>query len=100
MKNYVEKSKISDNVTSTEIAGKNVFVKDDNPKVQVDSQSKLYSYKKFSIFLDNGDPVSGKIYYEKFESNGINHVTKTELLMPVQKMKIIAVNQNYSQRVK
>ena len=45
------------------------------------------------------DPIDGEIKYEKF-SSGINHSTTTVLNVPAQKMKINAVNQDYSQRVK
>jgi hypothetical protein len=77
--------------------GENVHVKGDKLTMHIDSQTKLYIDKKFSSLLGS-DPVDGEIKYEKF-SNGVNHGSQTTLNMPVQKMRISAVNQDYSKRV-
>jgi hypothetical protein len=77
--------------------GENVYVKGDKLTMHIDSQTKLYIDKKFSSLLGS-DPVDGEIKYEKF-SNGVNHGSQTNLNMPVQKMRISAVNQDYSKRV-
>ena len=44
------------------------------------------------------DPNEGKLKYGKF-SSGVNHGSTATLNMPVQKMKIEAVNQDYSVRM-
>jgi hypothetical protein len=77
--------------------GENVHVKGDKLTMHIDSKTKLYIDKKFSSLLGS-DPVDGEIKYEKF-SNGVNHGSQTTLNMPVQKMRISAVNQDYSKRV-
>lgn len=81
-----------------EATAENVYVKGDKLTIHVDSKTNLYLDKKFSSLLGK-DPIDGDINYEKF-SSGVNHGSKTLLRMPAQKMKIDAVNQDYSQRVK
>jgi len=58
----------------------------------------FYLDKTFSSLLGK-DPVDGQIKFEKF-SSGVNHGSVTVLNMPAQKMKIDALNQDYTQRVK
>ena len=82
----------------TEATAENVYVKGDKLTIVIDSKTNLYLNKKFSSLLGK-DPVDGEIKYDKFAS-GINHGSTTVLNMPAQKMKIDAVNQDYSQRVK
>lgn len=80
-----------------EATGKDVYVKGDQLTIRVDQKTNLYLGKKFSSLLGK-DPIDGEINFEKF-SSGINHGTTTVLNLPAQKMKINAVNQDYSQRV-
>lgn len=81
-----------------EATGADIYVKGDKLTIWVDKSTNLYTKKKFSSLLGK-DPIDGEINYEKF-SSGINHGTTTVLNMPAQKMKIDAMNQDYSQRVK
>lgn len=81
-----------------EATATDVNVKGDKLIIQVEAATNLYLNKKFTSLLGK-DPIDGEIKYEKF-SSGVNHGSTTVLNMPAQKMKINAVNQDYSQRVK
>ena len=80
-----------------EATAENVYVEGDKLTVQVEAATNFFLSKKFSSLLGK-DPVDGEVKYEKF-SSGVNHGSTTLLNMPAQKMKIDAVNQDYSQRV-
>ena len=80
-----------------EATAENVYVEGDKLTVRVEAATNLFLSKKFSSLLGK-DPVDGEVKYEKF-SSGVNHGSTTLLNMPAQKMKIDAVNQDYSQRV-
>jgi hypothetical protein len=80
-----------------EATAADVYVKGDKLTIQIEAATNLYLNKKFSSLLGK-DPVNGEIKYEKF-SSGVNHGSTTLLNMPAQKMKIDAINQDYSQRV-
>jgi len=95
---FLSKATVTAKDGITEIIGNDVYVKGDKLVVHVDSKTNLYLDKEFTSLLDK-DPIDGKIKYEKF-SSGVNHGSQTLLNMPAQKMKIDAVNQDYSQRVK
>jgi hypothetical protein len=73
-------------------------VQGDKLSVVVDSKTYLFKSKTFSSLLGK-DPVDGTLNYELFAS-GVSHGTTTALNMPAQKMKIDAVNQDYTVRVK
>ena len=81
-----------------EATAENVYVKGDKLTVLIEAATNLYLFKKFSTLLGK-DPIDGVIKYEKF-SSGVNHGSTTTLNMPAQKMKIEAVNQDYSVRMK
>ncbi len=81
-----------------EATAENVYLNGDMLTIQVEAATNLYLNKKFSSLLGT-DPVDGEIKYEKF-SSGVNHGSSTILNMPAQKMKIDAINQDYSQRIK
>ena len=80
-----------------EATAENVYVKGDKLTVLIEAATNLYIFKKFSSLLGK-DPIDGQIKYEKF-SSGVNHGSTTTLNMPAQKMKIEAVNQDYSVRM-
>jgi hypothetical protein len=80
------------------ITGSNVYAKGDQLIVHVDPATHLFLYKGFTSTL-GADPISGAAYYEKFASTGVSHVTSTTLLLPAKKAKIVAANNEYSQRV-
>jgi len=86
----------SDNII--EATGENIYVQGDKLTIHVDPKTNLYLDKTFSSLLGK-DPVDGQIKFEKF-SSGVNHGSVTVLNMPAQKMKIDALNQDYTQRVK
>ena len=94
---FFSKATVKESNGVIEATGENVYVQGDKLTVRIDAASKLFLNKKFSSLLGK-DAVDGEINYEKFNS-GINHVSTTVLNMPAQKMKINAVNQDYSQRV-
>ncbi len=95
---FFSKATVTDKGDSLEATGENVYVQGDKLTIIIDKKSNLYIRKTFSSLLGK-DAVSGDVNYEKF-SNGVNHNSTTVLDMPAQKMKINAINQDYSQRVK
>jgi hypothetical protein len=95
---FFDKATITEKNGIIEATASDVYVKGDKLTVQIEAATNLFLYKKFSSLLDK-DPIDGEIKYEKF-SSGINHGSTTILNMPVQKMRIDAQNQDYSQRVK
>ncbi len=94
---FFTKATVTESNGVIEATGENVYVQGDKLTMRMDSGTKLFLSKKFSSLLGK-DAVDGEINYEKF-SSGVNHVSTTVLNMPAQKMKINAVNQDYSQRV-
>ncbi len=95
---FFSKATVTDKGSTLEATSDNVYVQGDKLTVIVDAKTFLFKFKKFSSFLGK-DPLDGELNYESFNS-GISHGTTTRLNMPAQKMKIDAVNQDYSQRVK
>jgi hypothetical protein len=95
---FFNKATVTESNGVIEATAENVNVKGDKLTVLVDSKTNLYIEKKFSSLMGK-DAVNGEINYEKFTS-GVNHGSTTILDMPAQNMKINAVNQDYSQRVK
>lgn len=94
---FFTKATVTESNGVIEATGENVYVQGDKLTMRMDAGTKLFLSKKFSSLLGK-DAVDGEINYEKF-SSGVNHVSTTVLNMPAQKMKINAVNQDYSQRV-
>jgi hypothetical protein len=94
---FLSRATVTESGNAMEITASNVYVQGDKLTVWVDKKTNLYTRKAFSSLLGK-DPVSGEVNFEKF-SSGINHGSTTVLNMPAQKMKIDAVNQDYSQRV-
>ena len=96
---FFTKATVTEKDAIIEATGENINVKGDKLTILVDKKTNLYLFKKFSSLLGGKDAIDGEIKYEKF-SSGINHGATTILNMPAEKMKINAVNQDYSQRVK
>jgi len=94
---FMTKATVTNANDVIEATGTDVYVKGDKLTIRVDAKTNLYLGKKFSSLLGK-DAIDGEINYEKF-SSGVNHGTTTILNMPAQKMKINAVNQDYTQRV-
>lgn len=95
---FFSKATVTEKDGVTEATAENVYVQGDKLTIRVDSKTNLYLNKKFSSLVGK-DAIDGEINYEKF-SSGVNHGSVTVLNMPAQKMKIDAVNQDYTQRVK
>lgn len=95
---FFSKATVTEKDGVIEATGENIYVQGDKLTVWVDKKTNLYTKKVFSSLLGK-DAIDGQINYEKFNS-GVNHGSTTVLNMPVQKMKIDAKNQDYSQRVK
>jgi len=95
---FFTKATVTEKDGVIEVTGADVYVKGDKLTIWVDKKTNLYIKKKFSSLLGK-DAIDGEINFEKF-SNGVNHGSTTVLNMPAQKMKIDAINQDYSQRVK
>jgi hypothetical protein len=95
---FFSKATVTEKDGVIEAIGENVYVKSDKLTIHIDKKTNLYLDKKFSSLLGK-DPIDGEIKYEKF-SSGVNHGSATILNMLAQKMKIDAMNQDYSQRVK
>jgi len=94
---FFGKATITEKNGIIEATAENVYVKGDKLTVLIEAATNLYIFKKFSSLLDK-DPVDGQVKYEKF-SSGVNHGSTTTLNLPAQKMKIEAVNQDYSVRM-
>jgi len=94
---FFDKATITKNGEFIEAVASNVFVTGDKLFVKIDPATNLFVYKEFSSLL-GADVLEGKLSYDKFTS-GIMHGTTTVLNMPVQKMKIDGVNQDYTIRV-
>jgi hypothetical protein len=94
---FFNKATVTQNGDVIEATAENVYVQGDKLTIQIDAKTKLYLNKKFSSLLGK-DAVEGEIKYGQF-SSGVNHGSTTVLNMPAQKMKIDAVNQDYSKRV-
>lgn len=94
---FMTKATVTNTNGVIEATGKDVYVKGDQLTIRVDAKTNLYLSKKFSSLLGK-DAIDGEINYEKF-SSGVNHGSTTILNMPAQKMKINAVNQDYTVRV-
>lgn len=94
---FFTKATVTNKGDVIEATGSDVYVKGDKLTIVIDAKTNLYIKKTFSSLLGK-DPIDGEINYEKF-SSGVNHGSTTVLNMPAQKMKINAVNQDYSQRV-
>jgi len=94
---FFNKATITEKNGIIEATAENVNVKGDKITVLIEASTNQYIYKKFSSLLGK-DPIDGEIKYEKF-SSGVNHGSSTVLNMPAQKMKIDAINQDYSQRL-
>lgn len=95
---FFSKATVTEKDGIIEAIADNVYVQGDKLTIHVDSKTNLYLDKKFSSLVGK-DAIDGAINYEKF-SSGTNHGSTTVLNMPAQKMKIDAVNQDYTQRVK
>jgi hypothetical protein len=74
-----------------------IFVKGDNLTIKVESDTKLFLYKKFTSTMGE-DPISGEIKYDKFTS-GISHVSEATLNLPAKKAVIHSKNRDYVQKV-
>lgn len=81
-----------------EATASNVHIKGDKLTMRIEPTTFLIVYKEFSSLLGT-DLIDGKLNYDKF-SNGTVHGTTTILNLPVQKMRIDGLNQDYTIRVK
>lgn len=95
---FFNKATVTEKNNVIEATGENIYVQGDKLTIHLDPKTNLYLDKTFSSLLGK-DPIDGQIKFEKF-SSGVNHGSVTVLNMPAQKMKIDAVNQDYTQRVK
>jgi hypothetical protein len=95
---FLGKATVTENNGIIIATASDVYSKGDKLTVRIEKSTNLYIHKKFSGMVGK-DPVDGEISYEKF-SSGVNHSSETVLNMPAEKMKINAVNQDYSKRVK
>jgi hypothetical protein len=99
MLDFFTKAIVFDKDGLIQATGTDIFVKGDRLTVLVDPATKLFTYKKLSSMLGPKDPMDAELKYEKFTS-GINHGTTSVLNLPAKKIRIDAVNEDYSQRVK
>jgi hypothetical protein len=94
---FFDKAAISQKDGMIEAVSSNVHVKGDKLLLRIDPTTNLVVYREFTSLLGT-DLVEGKLNYDKF-SNGTMHGTSTTLLLPVQKMRIEGLNQDYTIRV-
>ncbi len=95
---FFDKATITEKEQMYVVVGENVYVKGDKLTIWIDINTNLPLKKEFSSFLDN-DAIDGLINYETF-STGVSHGSTTMLNMPAQRMKIDAMNKDYTKRVK
>lgn len=94
---FFDKATVTEKDGIIEVTSKDVFIKGDSLKVEIESSTKLFLSKSFSSFLDK-DPVSGSIEYKKFKS-GVSHASKSTINMHSKNAVIKSENKDYSQRV-
>lgn len=95
---FFNKAVITEKDGIIEASAKDVYVKGDMLTLQVESATHLYISKEFTSIMD-GDPISGSIKYDKFQS-GINHVSKSMMKLPAKDAVINSENIDYLQRVR
>ncbi len=95
---FFDKANMSSENGLISIDGQDIYVTNDHVTLTVDETSNLFTKKEFTSFIGE-DPVSGIILYETFK-NGVSHISKMELALPSQNMKLDATNKDYSVRVK
>jgi len=95
---FFDKAKVSEKEGMIIAKGKNIYVDGDELTINIDAESKLYISKSFSTKMNN-DPISGEVQYDTFQSSGVNHITTTKLNMPVESVKVIGENKDYTKRV-
>lgn len=94
---FFDKAAIAEKDGLIEATASNVHVKGDRLTLRIDPATNLIVYKEFSSLLGT-DLIDGQLNYDKF-SNGTVHGTTTILNLPVQKMRIDGLNQDYTIRV-
>jgi len=94
---FFDKAAISQKDGMIEAVASNVHVKGDKLILRIDPNTNLVVYREFTSLLGT-DLIDGKLNYDKF-SNGTMHGTSTTLNLPVQKMRIDGLNQDYTIRV-
>jgi hypothetical protein len=94
---FFDKAAISQKDGMIEAVASNVHVKGDKLLLRIEPNTNLVVYREFTSLLGT-DLIDGKLNYDKF-SNGTMHGTSTTLNLPVQKMRIDGLNQDYTIRV-
>jgi hypothetical protein len=95
---FFDKAALTEKDGLIEATASNVHVKGDKLTMRIDPGTNLIVYKEFSSLL-GADLIDGQLSYDKF-TNGTVHGTTTILNLPVQKMRIDGLNQDYTIRVK
>jgi hypothetical protein len=95
---FFDKATLSEKDGLLDAVASDVIVKGDKLILRIDPVSNLIVYKEFYSLLGT-DKIDGKLLYDKF-SNGTMHGTSTTLNLPVQKMTIEGLNQDYTIRIK
>jgi hypothetical protein len=98
MIDFFDKAAITEKDGKIEAVASNVKVKGDKLLLRIDPGTYLIFYREFSSLLGS-DLIDGKLSYDTF-GNGTLHGTSTTLNLPVQKMRIDGLNQDYTIRVK
>ncbi|MBN2175114.1 MAG: hypothetical protein JW731_13350 [Bacteroidales bacterium] len=94
---FFDKAAITEKDGLIEATASNVHLNGDRLTLRIDPVTNLIVYKEFSSLLGK-DLIDGQLNYDKF-SNGTVHGTTTSLNLPVEKMKIEALNHDYTVRV-
>lgn len=76
----------------------NVLQTGDQLTLLIDPATHLFVRKTFKA-KSGADPIEGTVDYDTFKSSGINHVTKSYLMMPAKAMQVNTENIDYTQRV-
>lgn len=95
---FFDKAALTQKDGMIEAVASNVHVPGDKLLIRIDPATHLIVYKEFTSLLGK-DAIDGKLSFDKF-SNGTLHGTTTVLNLPVQRMRLEGVNQDYTIRVK
>jgi|688.fasta_scaffold09175_16 hypothetical protein len=77
---------------------KNVMQAGDEMTILIDPATNLFIRKTFKA-KSGADPIEGTVDYAAFATTGINHVSKSWLMMPAKAMQVNTENIDYTLRV-
>ncbi|MDX2130326.1 MAG: hypothetical protein SFU91_14925 [Chloroherpetonaceae bacterium] len=95
---FFEKADVYESNGIIKVFGKNVIVNGDELTIFIDAKTKFFIRKSFSTKMGS-DPIKWEVLYEIFQSSGINHISKSKLELPTERITIEGENKDYTVRV-